>query len=78
MDLESKFEHWILSLSESQRVEVVTSASELPSWTVASLQRAGIPPVPVLHSDRSVLDRGYVLPTRLRELLEQRSILFSQ
>ena len=52
--LEGKFEHWFSSLSEMQRVEVLTSPGELPSWMVASLQRAGIPPVPVLHSDRSL------------------------
>jgi hypothetical protein len=72
MDLEGKFEHWFSSLSEMQRVEVLTSPGELPSWMVASLQRAGIPPVPVLHSDRSLLDRGYLMPTQLREFVEQR------
>ena len=76
MDLESKFEQWLASLSETQRVEAMTSPGELPSWMVASLQRAGIPPVPILHSDRSLLDRGYLLPTQLRELLEQRSSRF--
>jgi hypothetical protein len=76
MDLESKFEQWFASLSETQRAEALTSPSELPSWMVASLQRAGIPPVAVLHSDRSLLDRGYVMPTQVRELLEQRSSRF--
>jgi hypothetical protein len=76
MDLESKFEQWLASLSETQRVEAMTSPGELPTWMVASLQRAGIPPVPILHSDRSLLDRGYLLPTQLRELLEQRSSRF--
>jgi hypothetical protein len=73
MDLESKFEHWCESLSEAQRLEVLTASGELPSWMVVSLQHAGIPSVPVLHSDRGPLDRGYRMPTQLRDFLEQRS-----
>jgi hypothetical protein len=72
MDLESKYEHWYESLSDVQRLEVLTAPAELPSWMVVSLQHAGIPSVPVLHSDRSPLDRGYQMPTQLREFLEMR------
>jgi hypothetical protein len=73
MDLESKFEHWYESLSEVQRLEVLTAPDELPSWMVVSLQHAGIPSIPVIHSDRSPLDRGYQMPTQLSGFLEQRS-----
>jgi hypothetical protein len=73
MDLESKYEHWYESLSQVQRLEVLTTPGELPWWMVVSLQHAGIPSVPVLRSDRNPLDRGYEMPTQLREFLELRS-----
>jgi hypothetical protein len=78
MDLEGKFEQWFASLSEVQCFEVLTSSGELSSWMVASLQQAGIPPVPVLHSDEGLLDRGYVMPEQLRELMDLRSSPFKQ
>jgi hypothetical protein len=73
MDLESKYAYWYASLDQVPRLEVLTAQGELPSWMVVSLQHAGIPSVPVLRSDRSPLDRGYRMPTQLREFLEQRS-----
>ena len=71
MDVEGRFEDWFASLSEVQRFEVLRSSGELPPWMVASLQQAGIPPVPVLHSDTSLLDRGYLMPTQLRDFIDE-------
>ena len=70
MDVEERQREWWRSLSDFERTQALTVFEQLPAWLEASLERARLA---VVEVDITSSKRVCLMPTRLREFLDQKT-----
>ena len=70
MDVEERQREWWRGLSDFERSQALTVFDQLPGWLEESLERARLA---VVEVDISSSNRVCLMPSRLREFLDQKT-----